>query len=112
MADKRSDAGARRGAAEGPRKAEALPVERVQVGARMEKRLVQVLKGLAEFKNMSMGQLLEEIALHSFEAAPGKEGQFCASPHSKRSLQAIADLKKVYGLDYDTHGPGRFDDKE
>ncbi|MBC7805697.1 MAG: hypothetical protein H7145_06050 [Akkermansiaceae bacterium] len=78
-------------------------VERVQIGARMEKRMVQVLKGLAEFKDMTLGELLEEIVLHSFEPVPGHEGQQCASPHSARSLQAIADLKKVYGMEHGKH---------
>ena len=78
-------------------------VERVQLGVRMEKRMVQVLKGLAEFKDMTLGQLLEEIVLHSFEAAPGQEGQMCASPHGKKSLAAIVDLKRIYGMDYDAH---------
>jgi hypothetical protein len=87
-----------------------LKVERVQVGARMEKRMVQVLKGLAEFKNMTLGELLEEIVLHSFEPVPGHEGQMTASAHGKRSLQAIADLKRVYGMDYDTHANYRFAD--
>ncbi|MBC8139766.1 MAG: hypothetical protein H8F28_28115 [Fibrella sp.] len=87
-------------------------VERVQIGARMEKRMVQVLKGLAEFKEMTLGELLEETVLHSFEAVPGHEGQQCASPHSVKSLRAIADLKKVYGMDYDTHASYDFKDEE
>ncbi len=48
------------------------PVERVQLGVRMEKRMVKVLKGLAEFQNVSLGQLLENIVLHSFEPMPGE----------------------------------------
>ena len=87
-------------------------VERVQLGVRMEKRMVQVLKGLAEFKDMTLGQLLEEIVLHSFEAAPGHEGQMCASPHGKKSLAAIVDLKRIYGMDYDAHARYGFYDKK
>ena len=88
-------------------------VERVQLGVRMEKRMVQVLKGLAEFKDMTLGQLLEEIILHSFEPAPGHEGEMCASPHGKKSLTAITDLKRIYGMDYDAHaGYGFYDKKE
>ena len=45
-------------------------VERVQLGVRMEKRMVQVLKGLAEFNDETLGQLLEKIVLHSFEPMP------------------------------------------
>ncbi|HZO90311.1 MAG TPA: hypothetical protein VFB38_18440 [Chthonomonadaceae bacterium] len=90
---------------------EKVSVERVQLGVRMEKRMVKVLKGLAEFKNMTLGQLLEEIVLHSFEPVAGHEGQMCASPHGKRSLEAIAELKRIYGMDYDTHASYRFQDK-
>jgi hypothetical protein len=48
--------------------------------------------------------------LHSFEPVPDHEGQQCASPHGKRSLQAIVDLKKVYGLDYGTHASYGFEE--
>jgi hypothetical protein len=66
-----------------------IEVERVQTGVRMEKRLLKVLKGLAELKDLSLGDLLEGIVLHAFEgkAAFGKE-----------TLGQIADLKKIYGL--------------
>lgn len=69
-----------------------IPVERIQTGVRMEKRLVKVLKGLAEYHDLSLGDLLEGIVLHAFE---GK------TPFGKESLQKIAELKKVYGLDLD-----------
>jgi len=71
---------------------EPLVVERVQTGVRMEKRLVKVLKALAELYDISLGDLLEGIVLHAFE---GK------SPFSEESLRRIADLKRVYGLDLD-----------
>jgi hypothetical protein len=83
-------------------------VERVQLGVRMETRLVKVLKGLAEFNDETLGELLEKIVLHSFEPVPGDEGESCASPHSKAGLKAIEDLKKVYGLDYETHSARDF----
>lgn len=65
-------------------------IERTQTGIRMEKRLLKVLKGLAEYHDLSLGDLLEGIVLHAFEgkAALGKE-----------SLKKVAELKKVYGLD-------------
>ena len=66
------------------------PIERVQLGVRMEKSMVKVLKGLAEFEGITLGQLLEKIVLHSFEPVPGDEGESCASPHGKRALAAIA----------------------
>jgi len=87
-------------------------VERVQLGVRMEKRLVKVLKGLAEFEDLTLGQLLEKIVLHSFQPAAGHEGELAASPHGPRALAAIADLKRVYGLDYDPHGFREFDEGE
>ena len=83
-------------------------VERVQLGVRMEQKMVKVLKGLAEFEGLTLGNLLEKIVLHSFEPVPGDEGESCASPHGKKALAAIADLKKVYGMDYDSHSARGF----
>ncbi len=85
-------------------------VERVQLGVRMEKRMVKVLKGLAEFEGVTLGQLLEKIVLHSFQPADGHEGELAASPHGRRALAAIADLRRVYGMDYDMHGFRQFED--
>ena len=65
-------------------------IERVQTGVRLEKRLLKVLKGLAELKDVSLGDLLEGIVLHSFE---GK------APFDAGTLKAIEDLRRVYGLD-------------
>ena len=90
-------------------KGTAVPVERVQLGVRMEKRMVQVLKGLAEFNGQSLGELLENIVLHSFDPMEGQEGEYCASPHGKRALAAIADLKKVYGMNLDVHASRYFE---
>jgi len=69
-----------------------LIVERVQTGVRLEKRLLKVLKALAELYDLSLGDLLEGIVLHAFE---GK------SPFSEETLRRIADLKKIYDLDLD-----------
>lgn len=84
------------------------PVDRVQLGVRMERNLVKVLKGLAEFENMTLGQLLEKIVLHAFEPVPGEEGEQAWSALGKRSLAAVADLKRVYDLNYDMHAFRRF----
>jgi hypothetical protein len=65
-------------------------VERVQTGVRLEKRLLKVLKGLAEYLDMSLGDLLEGIALHALENK---------TPFKARTLEKIADLKRVYGHD-------------
>ena len=87
---------------------DVLPFERVQLGVRMEKRMVKVLKGLAEFNGVSLRELLEKIVLHSFDPVEGEEGEACASPHSKAALAAIADLKRVYGMDYEVHATRYF----
>src|SRR5512144_740558 len=65
-------------------------IERVQTGVRMEKRLVKVLKALAEYHDLTLGDLLEGIVLHAFE---GK------SPFDEPSLQRIRELKRFYRLD-------------
>jgi hypothetical protein len=91
-----------------PANSSAIPVERVQLGVRIEKRMAQVLKGLAEYQGVTLGQLLEEIVLHAFEPVPGHEGQQCASPFGKKSLEAIGHLKKVYGMEYDVHANYHF----
>jgi hypothetical protein len=64
-------------------------VERVQTGVRLEKRLLKVLKGLAELKEMTLGDLLEGIVLHAFE---GK------TPFSAETLKEIEQFRKIYGL--------------
>lgn len=65
-------------------------VDRVQTGFRIERRILQVLKGLAAYHEISLGDLLEGILLHTFE---GK------APLSEASLEAVQKLKDVYGLD-------------
>lgn len=67
----------------------AIEVERVQTGARLEKRLLKVLKAVAELKDMSLGDLLEGIVLHAFE---GK------TAFSAETLKQIAEFKNLYGL--------------
>jgi hypothetical protein len=70
-------------------------VERAQTGVRMEKRLLKVLKALAEYHDITLGDLLEGIVLHSFE---GK------APFGPDSVRRIGEIKKIYGLDLDaTH---------
>jgi hypothetical protein len=67
-------------------------VERVQTGVRIEKRLLKVLKALAEFHDLTLGDLLEGIVLHAFD---GK------TAFQKRSRRRIKELKKFYHLDLD-----------
>ena len=66
-------------------------LERVQTGIRLEKRLLKVLKALAEYMDVSVGELIEVIVLSSFEGT---------SKFSKGTLNKITDLKRIYDLDY------------
>lgn len=68
---------------------ELVEIERVQTGVRMEKRLLKVLKALAELKDLTLGDLLEGIVLHAFE---GK------APFSQQTLKEIEQIKAIYGL--------------
>ena len=68
-------------------------VERIQTGMRIEKRMVKVLKALAEYLDITLGDLMEGIVLHVFE---GKV------PFSDQTLKKIKELKKVYDLDLDS----------
>jgi hypothetical protein len=76
-----------------PMDEDRLLVERVQTGVRIEKRILKVLKGFAEYHDLTLGDLLEGIVLHAFD---GK------TPFSEESLRRIKDLKKFYGLDLDS----------
>jgi hypothetical protein len=67
-------------------------IERIQTGVRMERRILKVLKALAEYKNMALGDLLEGIVLHAFDGKP---------PFSNETLGKIAELKSIYDLDLD-----------
>ena len=82
-----------------------LKIERVAVEARIEKRLASLLGDLAQHKGMTVGEMLEEMALHSFEKLPNGG---VASPHTERTLRYIQDLKKKRGVDYDCHANYRF----
>ena len=77
-------------------------VERVQTGVKIEKRLLKVLKGLAEYHDMTLGSLLEGIVLHAFE---GK------APFERATIERIAQLKKIYGLDLDARASHRLREK-
>jgi hypothetical protein len=79
-----------------------LLVERVQTGVRLEKRLLKVLKALAEYHDLSLGDLLEGIVLHVFD---GK------CPFGEESLQRIADLKRIYNLDLDSSASHRLTER-
>jgi len=65
-------------------------IVRTQTGVRLESRLLKVLKALATELDLSLGDLLEGIVLHTFE---GK------APFSAATLRKVRALKAVYGLD-------------
>ena len=73
-------------------------IERVQTGVRMEKRLLKVLRALADYHDLTLGDLLEGIVLHAFD---GK------LPFNHASLQRIKELKRFYGLDVDSKASHR-----
>lgn len=56
----------------------------------MDRTLLKVLKGLAEYLNLSLADLVEGILLHAIE---GK-----AAITDKSTLEAIEQLRGVYGL--------------
>src|SRR5882762_4952044 len=77
---------------------EKILVERVQTGVRLEKRLLKVLKGLAEYHDMTLGDLLEGIVLHAFDGR---------HPFGDETRRRIADLKHIYKLDLDADASHR-----
>lgn len=84
----------------------ALPpivVERVQTGVRMEKRLLKVLKALADYHDLTLGDLLEGIVLHAFD---GK------APFSDDARKRILDLKRVFKLDLDSSASHRLRERK
>jgi len=78
-------------------------VERVQTGLRIEKRLLKVLKGLAEYHDISLGDLIEGIVLHAFD---GKV------PFGRESRKKIAELKKVYDLELTSEDSHKLAERE
>lgn len=65
-------------------------VERVQTGIRIEKRVLKTLKALAEYLDLSLGDLVEGIVLHAFE---GK------APFSRETLAKIQRIRDLYDLE-------------
>ena len=77
---------------------EKILVERIQTGVRLEKRLLKVLKWLAEYHDMTLGDLLEGIVLHAFDGR---------HPFGDETRRRIADLKRIYKLDLDSDASHR-----
>lgn len=80
-----------------------MKIERVQLGVRMEKRLVKVLKAMAELHDMSLGDLMEGIILHAMEGN---------SPFHEDAINRINQLKEIYGVDYDSSAAHQFTGEE
>ena len=81
---------------------ERVPIERVGVPVRLERRLAALLQDLAEHKRMSVSSCLEEILLHTNEGV---------GPHTNAQLRYIAELKEKHGIDYDSHASYRFEER-
>ena len=77
-------------------------VERVQTGVRIEKRLLKIMKAFADYRDLTLGDLLEGIVLHAFD---GK------APFSSESLERIRELKRFYGLELDSSASHRLKEK-
>ncbi len=82
-----------------------LEIERVQLGVRLEKRMVKVLKAVAEYFDVTLTDLLESIVLHSFEGGG-------ANAFMDDVIPKINEFKKIYGMDYGVHDNFRFSEKE
>ena len=81
----------------------ALEVERVQTGVKIEKRILKVLKATAEYHDMTLGDLLEGIVLHAFDGKAAFE---------RATLDRIAQLRRVYGLDLDSRHSHKLRERE
>lgn len=87
-------------------------IERRALSARVETRLAAVLEDLAAQTGDSVGELLEEIVLHSFERVEGKDGHAAsASPYTDRTRRLIDELKRKHGVDYEAHDNHGFVEK-
>jgi catechol 2,3-dioxygenase-like lactoylglutathione lyase family enzyme len=76
-----------------------IPIERVDMPVRLEKRLAALLEDLAKHKHMSVSSCLEEMLLHTNDGV---------GPHTQTTVHYIQELKKKHGIDYDSHASYRF----
>ena len=83
-------------------KSKKIRVQRVQTGVRMEKRLLKVLKALAEYLDITLGELLEGLVLHAIDGKP--------SPLGEETIERIQILKQVYDMDYDSSAEHNFEE--
>jgi hypothetical protein len=80
-----------------------VPATRVQTGVRVEPHILKVLKALAEYLDLSLGDLLEGIVLHAFERR---------HPFDEATLAVIGDLKRIYGLELTAQDSHRLQETE
>lgn len=72
-------------------------VARALVGIRVEPGLIKVLKGIAELRDRTLGELVEEIVVAAMEGGCAfADGSGRVPAELKRS---IASLRQVYGFD-------------
>lgn len=64
--------------------------EKTQTGVRMATPLLKTLRALADYKDMSLGDLLEAMLLHGLDNK---------APFSRETLKVIAQLRDVYKLE-------------
>jgi len=70
-------------------------VDRVQTGVRMERRMVKVLKAVAELRDLALGELLEELVRDAFAGR---------HPFEESALPSIRELARIFGLEPPTAG--------
>jgi hypothetical protein len=68
----------------------AMDVNRVQTGVRLEKRLVKVLKALAELQDLSLGEFMENLVHRAFTGQQAFE---------EPALVQVRELMRIYGMD-------------
>jgi catechol 2,3-dioxygenase-like lactoylglutathione lyase family enzyme len=92
-----------------PSRRPELEIERSRISANIESRLAALISDVARHKNMTLGEMLEETLLHSFEQLPGGG---VASPHTQSTHALIQELRKKHAIDYDCHASHRFVEKK
>ena len=78
-------------------------IQRTQTGVRIETRMLKVLKALAEYLDMSLGDLIEGVVLHAFDGTP---------PFGAETSEKIQQLKAVYGLELTADDAHRLDEEK
>jgi predicted DNA-binding ribbon-helix-helix protein len=77
--------------------------DRVQTGFRLERRLVKVLKALAEYYDLPLGELIEDLVASTFAGR---------RPFSAAALARATEFMRLYGLDLDAMRGARAEERE